>query len=469
MECQDDPPCQEDIEVEDEDPEVAQPAEKKGKAGVGAAAPEVEMETATTTKNDVTPSSEIEPEETDNPASETVGSKGPKNPVSQEVKSMSEKADEAMLKRNDTEAEPGTAPTTPSKAKPLSEIKKERTVYPALEKVKPQETAKPSRDSEKAEEVRPKESDAKTNSRVAPVTKSERGTPLEAKLEKTATHRVDELKSKKTDKPVSQPFPVVSAAVSDRGRETRDLNGPAQSAGPKIEESGKMDTDHLAEAFPKKEMSDPGNPKPTEMPQAPIEPLQTRMSWASGIGTESEYETAQEEELTSEEEPSVQGSRRSSISTDDSGSDLEVSANEALNLSQLKWEVAEDEDTECEKPEERVEEVKMTKPAGEKAPESACEVAQGRWQPAPVYPAMLAVDLSQKGSRADDDSAPRADGADDFLNISKGWIIAPPTVTVLVGDRTEQHTKYFGELFVSDDARTSSVSHGQRGPAWQGE
>lgn len=450
MKSQDEAPCQEDIEVEDEDPEEAQPAEKKAKAGTGAAGPDVEMETSTTTENDMTPSFETEPEQTDNPASEMVGCKEPEGPVSQEVKSMSEKVDEAMPKRNDTEAKPGTAPTTPSKAKPLSEMKKERTVHPAPEEVKPLKTAKPSRDSEKAEEVRPKESDVKTNSRPAPVTESERGTPLEAKLEKTTTHRVDELKSKKTDKPVSKPLPVVSAAVSDRGSETSDLSGPAQSAGPKIEEIGRMDTDHLAEALPKREMSGPGNPKPAEIPQAPIEPLQTRMSWASGIGTESEYETAQEDELTSEEEPSVQGSRRSSISTDDSGSDLEISVHEASNSSQLKWEVAEDEDTECEKMEERVEEVKMTKPVGEKAPESACEVAQGRWQPAPVYPAMLAVDLSQKGSRADDDSAPRADGADDFLNISKGWIIAPPTVTVLVGDRTEQHTKYFGELFVSD-------------------
>lgn len=387
-------------------------------------------------KSDETPPSDLELQQTDNLASEIAGPKEPKK--------------EARPKGSETEAESWAAPNTASKAKPLSEINKERTVHHAPEEVKPQKTAKPPRDSKKAEEVKPKEGDAKTNSRTAPVTESERGTPSEAKLEKTANHGVDELKSKKIDKPLSQPFTVVSAAVSEHGSETSDLSGPAQSARPKAEESGKMDTDHLVEAFPKREMPDPGNPKPAEMPQAAMEPLQTRMSWAAGIGTESEYETAQEEELTSEEEPSVHGSRRSSVSIDDSGSDLEISVHETSNSSQLKWEVAEDEDTECEKSEERVEEVKMTKPVGGKTPESGSDVVQGQWQPAPVYPAMLAVDLSQKGSRAEDDSAPRADGADDFLNISKGWIIAPPTVTVLVGDRAEQHTKYFGELFVSD-------------------
>lgn len=445
---------------------MAQPAETKAKPGKGAAAAKVKTEpgtasgTETTTKRDVTPPSEPVPEgvefkEPENPVpqeekSEEVeeampkrnGTEGPKNPVPQEVKpgkidkSISEKVEEVKPKRNETEAEPGTAPSTQSKTKTMSEVK-------------PQKTAKPVPHSKKFEEVKPKKSEAKTEPGTALIAKSEMGTPSEVKLENTDNPAVGKFKPKKTGKPVSEAPPVVSTAASEQGSEASDLSGLAENPRPKTDEGGKQDTDHFAEVFPGREQPGSGDTKPTEMPEEPMGSLQTRMSWASGVGTESEYETAQEDESTSEEEPSVQGSRRSSISTDD-GSDMEISVHEASSSSQVKWEVAEDDDTECEKPEEGTEEEKITKPLEVKAPDNGCDVAQGQWQSGPVYPAMVAVDLSQKGSRADDEIAPRADGADGFLNISKGWIIAPPTVTVLVGERAEERTKYLGELFVSD-------------------
>ncbi|KAK1827305.1 hypothetical protein QBC39DRAFT_314938 [Podospora conica] len=102
-----------------------------------------------------------------------------------------------------------------------------------------------------------------------------------------------------------------------------------------------------------------------------------------------------------------------------------------------------------EQPDETVEKGNITEPGEGKTSDDECKVVQGQWQTGPVLSAMLAVDTSQKGSRAADDSAPRADGADDFLNISKGWIIAPPTITILASGGAEHHTKYFGELFVS--------------------
>ena len=107
-------------------------------------------------------------------------------------------------------------------------------------------------------------------------------------------------------------------------------------------------------------------------------------------------------------------------------------------------------ESEGEKPDKTIEKVKTPKRPGDKTLKEQGKTAQGQWQVAPVYAAVTAINPDQKGGRANDESMPRAQGgADDFLNISKGWIIAPPTVTIVVGDRIEQHTKYFGELFVS--------------------
>jgi hypothetical protein len=382
---------------------VARPTDTKEKPGEGAAAPEVKTEsgtasaTATTTKSDVTPPSKIEPEQTDNPASEMVGSKEPENPVPQDAKS--EKIDrsipgtveEAKLKRNGTAAEPG----------------------------------------------------------AALIIGSDMGTPSEVNLENTDNPAVDKFKPKKTGKPVSEVPLVVSTAASEQGSEASKLSGPAENGLPKADEGGKQDTDHLAEVFLEREQPDSGDTKPTGMPQAPMGTLQRCMSWASGVGTEFEYETTQVDEST-EEEPTVQGSRRSSISID-GRSDMEISVHEASNSRQLKWEIAENEDTECGKTKEGAEEEKITKPLGGKSPDNGCDEVRGQWQSGPVYPPTVAVNPSRKGSPADDDIAPRADGADGFLNISNGWITAPPTVMVPVGERAEERTKYLGELFVSDE------------------